>query len=160
MAKAGIISLMDLDGQHDDSPIIYVGPEMSWFAEEIIGLFFENQVQELEKELKNIKHATAIIEGKTGNDGYDINRARSFPIVELVEVYVNLKRVGSGKYRGRCPFHDDRSPSFFVFENRNRFKCFGCGASGDVIQFLMQIENIKFKQAVSALCILSRTDQL
>ncbi|MFH7882396.1 MAG: DNA primase [Candidatus Aenigmatarchaeota archaeon] len=71
-------------------------------------------------------------------------------IVEFIGGYVELKRVGS-YYRGLCPFHQERNPSFFVSPERQMFKCFGCGAAGDVITFYMRIENLEFKEAVERL---------
>jgi hypothetical protein len=69
-------------------------------------------------------------------------------IVEVVSDYVDLKRTGK-VYMGRCPFHDDRKPSFAVYPDG--YKCFGCGASGDVIDFIMQIRNCDFKEALEIL---------
>lgn len=71
-------------------------------------------------------------------------------IVEFIGGYVELKRIGS-YYRGLCPFHQERNPSFFVSPERQMFKCFGCGAAGDVITFYMRIENLEFKEAVERL---------
>lgn len=71
-------------------------------------------------------------------------------IVDIVGRYVDLKRSGSS-LKGLCPFHGEKTPSFNVSESRQFFYCFGCGASGDVITFLMKIENIDFHTAVSKL---------
>lgn len=71
-------------------------------------------------------------------------------IVDIVGRYVDLKRSGSS-LKGLCPFHGEKTPSFNVSESRQFFYCFGCGASGDVISFLMKIENIDFHTAVSKL---------
>ena len=56
-------------------------------------------------------------------------------IVELIGSTVTLKKAGSS-YEGLCPFHDEKTPSFQVSPLRGRYHCFGCGASGDAIQFL------------------------
>ncbi|MEG9861183.1 MAG: DNA primase [Parvularculales bacterium] len=50
-----------------------------------------------------------------------------------------------------CPFHQEKTPSFHVDENRNRYHCFGCGASGDVVRFVMETENLRFPEAVERL---------
>ena len=71
-------------------------------------------------------------------------------IIDFISNYVELKKVGS-YYRGLCPFHQERNPSFFVSPERQIFKCFGCGAVGDVITFYMKIENLTFKEAVEKL---------
>ncbi len=70
--------------------------------------------------------------------------------MDIVGRYVQLKRSG-GSYKGLCPFHSEKTPSFVVSDSRQFFYCFGCGASGDVISFLMKIENIDFHTAVSKL---------
>jgi DNA primase len=68
-------------------------------------------------------------------------------IVEVVQKYVKLKRVGK-YYSGLCPFHHETKPSFFVSPERQIFKCFGCGEGGNVINFLMKIENLSFKEVL------------
>lgn len=68
-------------------------------------------------------------------------------IVKVVSHYVVLEKAGSS-YRGLCPFHDEKTPSFYVNPAKGFFHCFGCGASGDVIEFVKKIENISFQEAV------------
>ena len=58
-------------------------------------------------------------------------------IEDVIASYVNLKRAGSN-YQGLCPFHSEKTPSFTVFPNTETFHCFGCGAGGDVISFIMR----------------------
>ena len=71
-------------------------------------------------------------------------------IVELIGTYVNLKRAGS-RLQGLCPYHSERSPSFTVFPDSQSFYCFGCGAGGDVITFVMRSENLDYPGAVEHL---------
>ncbi|MCX7653384.1 MAG: DNA primase [Fervidobacterium sp.] len=71
-------------------------------------------------------------------------------IVEVVSEYVNLQKVGAN-YRGLCPFHLETSPSFYVSPAKNMYHCFGCGASGDVVKFVQEIENISYTEAVKKL---------
>ncbi len=71
-------------------------------------------------------------------------------IVEVISEYVNLQKVGAN-YRGLCPFHTETSPSFYVNLSKNIYHCFGCGASGDVIKFVQEIENISYVEAVQRL---------
>lgn len=71
-------------------------------------------------------------------------------IVEIIGSRVSLQRAGS-YMRGLCPFHGEKSPSFFVDENLQRFKCFGCGESGDVITFLEKYEGMTFAEALQDL---------
>lgn len=64
-------------------------------------------------------------------------------IVDVISQYVVLKRSGRN-FSGLCPFHGEKSPSFFVLPDRQFFHCFGCGVGGDVIQFVRKIENLDF----------------
>lgn len=71
-------------------------------------------------------------------------------IVDFISNYVSLKKTGSN-YVGLCPFHNEKTPSFSVSENRQMYKCFGCGESGDVYSFLMKIEHLSFFEAIQKL---------
>lgn len=75
---------------------------------------------------------------------------QSIDIVELVSQYVSLQKVGSS-YRGLCPFHVEKTPSFFVNPTLKLYHCFGCGAAGDAIKFLQEIEHISFQEALERL---------
>ncbi|MCS6884858.1 MAG: DNA primase [Acidobacteriota bacterium] len=68
-------------------------------------------------------------------------------IVRIVSEYVSLKKRGQN-YVAKCPFHDERTPSFNVNPAKQIFHCFGCGAGGDVFSFVMQAENCSFTEAV------------
>lgn len=72
-------------------------------------------------------------------------------IVEVISEYgVALRRSGKS-YRGLCPFHSDRNPSFFVSPDKQLFYCFGCGVGGTVIHFVMRYEGISFSEALKKL---------
>ena len=71
-------------------------------------------------------------------------------IVDTVSEYVTLKKSGRN-YMGLCPFHKEKSPSFCVSLDKQIFKCFGCSEGGNVISFLMKIENLDFWDAVEVL---------
>ena len=66
---------------------------------------------------------------------------------EVISQYVTLKRAGSNLL-GLCPFHSEKTPSFTVFAGTRSFYCFGCGAGGDVISFVMRTENLEYVEAV------------
>jgi DNA primase len=72
------------------------------------------------------------------------------PIEDLAMQYVELRPSGKNLI-GRCPFHDDRSPSFVVFPETRSFHCFGCQAGGDVVNFLMLAMHLTFSEALSSL---------
>ena len=71
-------------------------------------------------------------------------------IADVVGDYVRLEKSGRN-LKARCPFHDEKTPSFFVFPDRQSWKCFGCGAGGDVISFVMKKEGTDFSQALNTL---------
>ncbi|RIH89883.1 DNA primase [Calidithermus roseus] len=70
------------------------------------------------------------------------------PIAELVGRYVALKPAGKGRYKGLCPFHQEKTPSFQVDEAKGLFYCFGCKAGGDLFAFLQKIEGLEFREAL------------
>jgi len=74
----------------------------------------------------------------------------STSIVELIGSYVHLKKRGKD-HAALCPFHNEKTPSFWVSESKQIFKCFGCGAGGDAYKFLMLMENLSFADAVARL---------
>jgi DNA primase len=69
-------------------------------------------------------------------------------IVEIVGRHVELKRAGGALFKGLCPFHSERSPSFTVTPTRQSYHCFGCGAHGDAVQFLMEMEGMSFRETI------------
>ena len=71
-------------------------------------------------------------------------------ILPLVEDYVRLRKAG-GTYKGLCPFHQERTPSFTVSPARGTFKCFGCGEGGDAIAFVEKLEQVDFVGAIEVL---------
>ena len=76
-------------------------------------------------------------------------RARN-DIVDVISQYVTLKKKGAN-YFGLCPFHNEKSPSFSVSPGKQMYYCFGCGAGGNVITFIMEYENYSFGEALKYL---------
>src|SRR5262245_57257520 len=77
---------------------------------------------------------------------------RDHPLANLLmEAGVRLHRTAEGRLIGRCPFHQDRHPSLMVDERDQHFHCFGCGAHGDVISFVMRRDGVGFAEARSHL---------
>ncbi len=72
------------------------------------------------------------------------------PVDEVLGSYLQLKRAG-GRYVACCPFHNEKTPSFTVFPDTASYYCFGCGAGGDVITFVMNYENLDYPEAVKLL---------
>ena len=71
-------------------------------------------------------------------------------ILSLVGSYIKLDKAGSS-WKGRCPFHNEKTPSFFVSPDRGSYYCFGCGASGDIFTFVEEFEGLDFKGALKLL---------
>jgi len=71
-------------------------------------------------------------------------------LVEVVSSYVQLKSAG-GAYKGLCPFHEEKSPSFMIQKGESHYHCFGCGAHGDAIAFLMSYMKMSFVEAIETL---------
>ena len=84
-----------------------------------------------------------------GNNTVDEIKSRC-NIVDVIGRVVPLKRAGSN-YKGRCPFHNEKTPSFVVSETKQIFTCFGCGATGDVLSFVEKYYQLDFMQAVEKL---------
>ncbi|HEQ65292.1 MAG TPA: DNA primase [bacterium] len=87
----------------------------------------------------------------TNDDRKEIEEIKdSIDIINLISKYVPLKRIGHN-YTAKCPFHTEKTPSFMVNPDLQRYKCYGCGKSGDIFNFLMEYENIDFPEALERL---------
>lgn len=90
-------------------------------------------------EVKNGQHAT---------DPRDLKDRLN--IVDVLGHYLQLRRAGK-YFTACCPFHEEKSPSFFVYPERKYYRCYGCQKSGDIFSFVMEIEHIDFKGALQIL---------
>jgi DNA primase len=72
-------------------------------------------------------------------------------IHDVVTRVVSLKKAGGARFKGLCPFHSEKTPSFNVSTDKGYYKCFGCGKAGDVINFVMETEGLQFTEAVEAI---------
>jgi DNA primase len=79
-----------------------------------------------------------------------IQAVKDLPITQVLSPYLQLKKQGTN-YTACCPFHNEKSPSFVVSPSKEIYKCFGCGASGDAINFVMQHEKSEFIQAIETI---------
>ena len=102
--------------------------------------------------LPQIKMEVEEIEKKSTNSNRSLNK-KDFDIVREISKIKELKDESSSKMRCCCPFpdHSDSTPSFVVYVDDNRFKCFGCGRSGDTIEFVKEYYGMSFKDALSFL---------
>ncbi|HEY1486159.1 MAG TPA: DNA primase [Micromonosporaceae bacterium] len=74
-------------------------------------------------------------------------------IVDVISEHLTLKSAGGGNVKGLCPFHDEKTPSFTVSSVRNVYFCHGCGAGGDAIKFVMDVDHLTFVEAVERLAV-------
>ncbi len=72
-------------------------------------------------------------------------------LVKLISGYLTLKKAGHDSFVGLCPFHAEKTPSFSVSPSKQVYYCFGCGAGGDAIRFLREVEHLEFTEAVESL---------
>jgi DNA primase len=72
-------------------------------------------------------------------------------MVDLVGARTELRRAGPGQWKGLCPFHEERTPSFSVDADRKLYHCFGCGVGGDAIDFVRETEGLDFVGALEHL---------
>lgn len=85
------------------------------------------------------------------NDAFLQELRYKIDIEDIVSSYVSLKRHGL-LFKGLCPFHNEKTPSFTVYPETQSFYCFGCGAGGDAVSFIKRIENIDYIDALKYLC--------
>jgi len=126
-----------------------------WIAEEAIKIFLVPKLLECEKHifrLKRLFDTANPSKKKSSRQDFQekIEAARNYPIAELAQNYLELKRSG-GRYIGLCPFHNEKTPSFFLYPETNTFHCFGCQEHGDIIKLTMALCGLEFKEAVLTL---------
>ncbi|HET6857931.1 MAG TPA: DNA primase [Streptomyces sp.] len=92
--------------------------------------------------------------GRINDD--DVKAVRdAVPIDAVVSEYLQLRSAGGGNFKGLCPFHDEKSPSFQVSPSKGLFHCFGCQEGGDTIAFVMKIDHLSFSETVERLAALA-----
>lgn len=128
-----------------------------WFTEIFIAKFILPKLYEYERYILRLKRYRNIYKPKKNSqiDNYEkfrekIEIAKNYPIAELARGKLELKQSGNN-FVSLCPFHNERTPSFYLYTNTNTFVCFGCGAKGLVINLTMHLYDLNFKQAVEML---------
>ncbi len=107
----------------------------------------------IEKEINYFLHLKYLSQyhGKNKEEWQEkVNRALEYPIEELVCRDITLRRSGQNLI-GRCPLHEEKTPSFYIYLKNNSFYCFGCSQGGNVINYVMKRQNLTFKEAVEYL---------
>src|SRR5258708_39876562 len=84
--------------------------------------------------------------GRIRQEDIAVVRERS-PIADVIGEYIQLRPAGGGNLKGLCPVHDERTPSFNVTPGKGLYHCFSCGAGGDVIKFVQEIDHLTFSEA-------------
>ena len=72
-------------------------------------------------------------------------------VADIVGEYLPLKPSGTGPFKANCPFHNERTPSFFVSRPRQSWHCFGCDEGGDIFSFVQRMEGFGFREALQHL---------
>ncbi|MCX6766834.1 MAG: CHC2 zinc finger domain-containing protein [Candidatus Moranbacteria bacterium] len=122
----------------------------AWMAEEMVKIFLFPDLLALDKQLLRLRRFQPIITpSKNSNALSDeqIEIARNYPIEELAQTKLDLRPSGKN-FVSLCPFHDEKTPSFFIFPKDGKFHCFGCREHGDVIKLTMALHGVAFRDAV------------
>jgi hypothetical protein len=123
-----------------------------WFMEEYLEAF---EAPEYEERKKRIRKLESFLSKKKSDNWQDFQRkleiAREYPIERLAEQQLELKRASPDRKVALCPFHNENTPSFYLFLKQNSYHCFGCQAHGDVISLTEQLYSVDFKDAVEML---------
>ena len=115
-----------------------------WFWKIWLNTFYKPEIKDKQRELKRWKRYISPV--KREIDDLDIQQAREVELKEVIDI--PLKKKGSN-YVGLCPFHNEKTPSFFV--KGNRYKCFGCGESGNTLDYFIKVNGFTFLEAVKKL---------
>lgn len=130
---------------------IYEGHKDAWFGDEFIKVFLMGDLLKYERRLRNLEYFNnPYSKAKNKLNDIEIQRAREYPILEVAEAFLKVQKSGS-RYKALCPFHEEKTSSFFMFPDNNRFYCFGCHEKGDVIKLTMALHGINFIDAVKML---------
>jgi len=115
----------------------------------------QQELRQIEWHIRRLQHCLELLEQQkiftkpADIPGHiDVSTLKNrLDIVDVVSRWVELRQSGR-THKGRCPFHDDRSPSFVVYPENKRWWCFACSEGGDVITFVQKIRNCGFREAV------------
>lgn len=125
----------------------------TWFLKRVASLFLMPSILEAKRQILRLKIMLSIFSpsGKYLERWQEkVGIARQYPIVEIAKGSLELKQSGRN-FVSLCPFHNEKTPSFVIFPEDGRFKCFGCQEYGDVIKLTMALYGIGFVDAVKML---------
>jgi hypothetical protein len=123
-----------------------------WFGEEVVKMYLMPEMNRLEKtlfRLTNFKYLLNPNQKKSVQFKFKekIEIAKQYPIEELAGNFMDFRKNGN-RLIALCPLHNEKTPSFVIYTEKNRFYCFGCQAKGDVITLTMALRGITFREAV------------
>jgi len=127
-----------------------------WFYKEVLKVFTRERLSRLNLSILRLKRFNNLIvsngRAESVEERYEANleQARQSPLLEIVNSLTKLRK-GGKNYVGKCPLHQERSPSFYVYPETNSFYCFGCHKGGDVIKFVELYYGYDFKGAIEYL---------
>lgn len=149
---------VDTDRKGIENMLIYIhslnlDSTSEWFAKKIVESFHYPKLVEEKRNLMRLDRLKRLCEPRNNymeNFERKLERARNYPILEVASKGMKLKKSGS-HFVGLCPFHREKTPSCFIYPESNRFHCFGCGESGDIISLTQYLYGVDFKDAVELL---------
>ena len=128
-----------------------------WFHKILFEKLRVPELREIDRHIARLKRQLLILTSPTDRPDRHwqsmselIAKARTYPIYEFARDKLNLKPSGVN-FVALCPFHGERTPSFYLYTGSNRFYCFGCGEKGDVINLTMRLHGVGFAAAVKML---------
>jgi hypothetical protein len=131
--------------------------EHAWFHKILFEKLRMPELREIDQHIARLKRQILMLTSPIDRPGRHwqsmselIAKARTYPIYEFARDKLNLKPSGVN-FVALCPFHDERTPSFYLYTGSNRFCCFGCGEKGDVINLTMRLHGVGFADAVKML---------
>lgn len=124
-----------------------------WFYEIYVAELYLPKLRECERHILRLKMFFNFHKKKNAqliNFREKIEIARNYPVYELARDKLELRPSGKN-FIGLCPFHDEKTPSFYLYTETNTFVCFGCNEKGDVIKLCMYLYGLDFKETVQML---------
>lgn len=127
-----------------------------WFWEQVAKTFLMPDVMEAEKHILRLNRMMSISSPVRGKEkGLEnwrekVEIARQYPIYDIANCNLELRQCGD-KFLSRCPFHNEKHASFYIYTATNSFYCFGCCEGGDAIKLTMHLHGVDFKDAIAML---------
>jgi hypothetical protein len=122
-----------------------------WFAKALVKYLDFPKVMRIDGHIARLKRLRMLAENKPLPKGWitqeQIAMAKAIPIEDFISQFTKLRK-GSKTLKGLCPLHKEKTPSFTVYLNQNRWHCYGCNRGGDIINLVMELQGLTFLEAV------------